>query len=432
MATATYSVLTGATDLNTVWRKVQAGVLQAFKFDYEEWGWLNKLKNFDVDWSSREITFEADLDDDINTAMIAEGGKEARPSSQKPSTCTVTWVQANKRFTISKTSRYIEQQQGVRGQLISQFKYQTKKAVQGIRRKIADQFYGFSTGTVAKVSAVSTDDITIKDLYGVSGLGSLTGGPGAGISNRAATDVFRAGDFIAVLNPSGPALRTGGIVEIDTVTRATNILTGADVSGISGPADDDLIVFANNVENTTLAGGTERNQNLVGLEDMLTSASIHSLSSATNGRWDAALNNSSGGRFDGVKLRKLKQAISNKGGGMLDTVIWSQGVENDVFAQLQAGLRFSDSFSMEMDGKPVSKGITFHTSLRVPDGYVFGYDSKNSVKKMVLLPEPGTLAWDDGDKLQDDNGYVFGMDYPCAMVVVNRGNLGAYSGITQQ
>ena len=70
---ATYSVSTSATTLANIWRKVQAGIAVAFQFGVEEWNWLQKLKQFDVDWSAREITLELDINDDVGTTSILEG-----------------------------------------------------------------------------------------------------------------------------------------------------------------------------------------------------------------------------------------------------------------------------------------------------------------------------------------------------------------------
>ena len=304
----------------------------------------------------------------------------------------------------------------------SQLKFQSKKAVQAIRRKVADMFYGFSNGTVAEVSSTTLTVHTLKDMYGVTGLGALG-------EDNLVTDRFRVGDVIALLT-SGGAL-TGGtsIQAITAVTPATPSITTA---SISGAATDDLVVFANNLENTTVAGGTEYNAALVGLLDVLTSTSIHSVSGDTYDAWNAGYTYTSGGRFTGVRLRKMKQGIYNNGGGKLNTILWSNGVENDVMAQLQAGLRFSDSWGMEMDGEPKSKGIKFATTRRVPDGYVFGWDSKNSINKATLLPEPGSQAFADGDKLQDRSGLVFSLDYPVFLAYKNRGNMAYVSNATEQ
>jgi hypothetical protein len=409
---------------------------QAAQFGVDEWNALmagRAAKDFKIDWSTRSVTVQLDLNDDIGTAAIPEGGYEARPSSQTLVDGSLTFILLNSRFTFSKTSEYIRSR-SPRAVIADQLKYQAKKKLQGLRRKVGDMFYGFSTGTVAKVSSVSTDDIVLKDLYGIANLGGLTSGPGGGVENRQCTDLFRAGDYIAVLNPTGPALRANGIVEIDSITAATNIITGADVSSITSPTASDLIVFANNLENTTLAGGTERNLNLVGLLDMCTTDSVHGVATSSYPKWAAGYSDTAGGRFTGVKLRKMKQGINNNGGGTLDTIWIAQGVDNDLFAQAQAGLRYSDAFDMEIDGDATSKGVKKYASRLCPDGYVFGYDSKNSVKKGMLLPEPGdNWATDDAlDKLQDISGTAASLDFPLFMFTTNRANMAYISGATQQ
>jgi hypothetical protein len=421
MAAATYNVTTSSSDLDEVWRKVQAGIVVAFQFGVEEWNWLQKMKKFDVDWSAREITVELDINDDVGTSAIPEGGYEARPSSPTATTATLTWILLNKRFTISKTAQYIQEQQGTRGQLESQLRWQSKKAIDGIRRKVGDMFYGFSTGVVALAGTQSSQDIPISSLYGISGLGGTS-------DDRKATDLWRVGDVAAFANPSGPAIRASQFVVVSAIG-TSNTLSFSTVPGTVTSADQ--LYFANNLENTNLVGGTERNQNLVGLLDGLTSTSVHNVSSSTSPRWAAAVNNSAGGRFTTVKYQTLKDQIYNLGGGEMDMVIWSNGVKRDVVAQLTAGLRFTDAFALEIDGKVKSKGVQFNTSRRVPDGYAFGMDSSNSVNKMTLLPEPGKQAFSDGQKLQDFSGSIFSVDYPCAMIWTNRANFGAYSGLTE-
>ena len=397
---------------------MQIGVVEAFGFGVPEWNWVKKLKNFDVDWSTREITMELDLDDDINVASIPEGGKEARPASPVAVTATLVWILLNKRFTVSKTLKYISQQQGTRPMLVDQLKWQSKKAVQAIRRRIGEYFYGFSSGTLGHVASGSSGStFTMDDMYGVSGQGGTS-------ANNRATDLLRPNEFIGLF--SGSSLDE--IVKISSIARSTNVVTLT--ASHSSPADGDLIIHAASVENT-LAVGTDESRALIGLQDMMTTASVHSFSSGTNSRWDAALSNTDGGRFTGVKLRKLKQAINNKGGGTLDTIVWTQGVENDVFSQLQAGLRFSDSFGMEMDGRPKSKGVRFLTTKRVPDGFVFGWDSKRSIGKGSLLPEAGQQAFSDGKELIDDSGFIFSLDYPIFLATKSRANMGYYDSLQE-
>ena len=421
---ATYTVTTSSSNLSNIWRKVQAGIVVAFQFGVEEWNWLNKLKKFDVDWSAREITLELDINDDVGTASIPEGGYEALPSSPTSVTATLTWILLNKRFTISKTAQYIQQQQGTRGQLESQLRWQSKKAIDGIRRKVGDMFYGTSNGVAGLAAgALSGATITLKDMYGQSGLGALT------TSNRGVTDLFRVGDVVAFANPSGPAVRASQWQTVSSIASKTTLAFAAAPGTIT---TGDYVLFGNNLEQATLAGGTEYNATFVGLFDALASTSIHSVSSQTYPRWAASVNNSAGGRFTTVKYQNLKDQIYNAGGGDMDMLIWSNGVKRDVVSQLTAGLRFTDAFALELDGKAQGKGVQFLTSRRVPDGCVFGLVSKNSVNKMTLLPEPGQQVFDDGYKLQDNSGLVFSVDFPAQMIWTNRANFGAYTGLTEQ
>jgi hypothetical protein len=258
-------------------------------------------------------------------------------------------------------------------------------------------------------------------MYGVTSLGGTS-------ANRKASDLFRVNDVVTFLNPSGPAVRVSQFNVVSAIG-ISNTLSFVAVPGTI--TANDYVVFANNLENATLAGGTEYNQNLVGLLDVGTSTSIHSVSGSTYPQWKAAVNNSAGGRFTTVSYQTLKDAIYNKGGGELDMVIWANGVKRDVVSQLTAGLRFTDAFALELDGQAGAKGVTFNTSRRVPDGYVFGFVKKNSINRMTLLPEPGQLSFDDLYKLQDQNGLVGSLDYPCQLITTNRANFGLYSGLTQ-
>ena len=429
MATATYTPTTGGSDLKELGKKVQAGVYKAAQWGVEEWQWFGNLEKFDVALGQREITAELDIIEGTGATFITEGGKEARPSSPTAVTATIPFLLLNKRWTISRTTYLILQRQGTRAFLENQFKWQGRKAVDAIRKKIGDGFYGFSTGTVAKVSSTSTDDIVLKDLYGISGLGATT-------HNRQVVDLFTAGtapnqDFIACLNPSGPALRTGGIVGLDSKTRSTNTVTGASVSDITSLTADDLIVFANSLENTTMASGTERNLNLVGLLDGLTSTTVHSVSGSTYENWNAGIANTTGGQFTPVSLMKFRQAIMNEGGGELNLLIVPNGVKNNMVSQVIAGVRYDGMGNLEFDGDPKAKGIKIVTSRRVPDSYVFGFDKNNSVRKLALFPEIDLPGMDEGDKLQDDSGYVFSTDFIVQMVWTNRANAGYFSALTQ-
>jgi hypothetical protein len=65
-------------------------------------------------------------------------------------------------------------------------------------------------------------------------------------------------------------------------------------------------VFANSVENTTIAG-TDYNLCPVGLLDASTSTSVHGLSGSSVANWNPALTSVTAGRFSGLKLRKARR-----------------------------------------------------------------------------------------------------------------------------
>jgi hypothetical protein len=420
MAAASYSVLTNS-GVNKVWRKVQGDLQTALNFECEEWELLDEQKEFDIDWSAREITVPIDINEGAGVASIGEGADEARPSSPNAEELTLSWILLNKRFTISKTARWIDEKN--RDAMIErQIVFQGMHAVRDIQRTFSDYFYGFSTGLLAKTDtdlSGGTDTLTLKDGYGMSDIDTA--------SYLAA--MFKPGDAIMVHNAG--TLVTGAIGTIDAggVSSANGTLA---VTWTGTPSDSTnglSIVKANSLENTTLASGSDKDRGLVGVLDGMTSSSVHSLSTSTAPNWDVAYSDTASGRFSGIKLHRAKQEIANEGGGVLNLVLMDQGVERDLLSQYQAGVRFADSFALEIDGAVKSKGVKFFTSRRVPPGYVFCMDKK-SFRKMSLLPKPGQPAWEDAYKLQDKSGYIFSLDFPCQLVHTNRKNYAYFSSQT--
>src|SRR3990167_759416 len=433
MAAATNTITT-TSSLSTLMRQVQTKAYKAANFGYDEWNEFQSGRlgpDFRVAWSTRSITVPLDLRYGIRASSIPEGGYEARPQSPALVDASLSFIMINKRITYSRLAEILRQRSR-EAFIENDLKYQGMKAVEALREKFAMMAYGFSSGTVAKISSVSTDDIVLKDQHGISGLGSTS-------HNRRVVDQFHTdgtvGDFIAVLNPTGPALRSAGIVQITAIDRSTNTIT-CGASGITSPTANDLIVFANNNENTTLASGTERNLNLVGLLDMLTSTSVHNISSSSEGTWAAGYADTAGGRFTPIDYRKMRQGIQNHGPQGSDlTDLWlAQGVYNDLVAQQEAGVRFQGGGPFELDGAPTAKGVRIHQSRFTPDGYAFAYDRNNSIKKGQLFHGPDEQPFDEEgtDKLEDLSANVASLDFPIFLFTTSRGAMGYASGLTQQ
>lgn len=421
MATSTYNVMTTAA-VNKIWRTVQTGLKQGTNFLCEEWNALDDLQDFDVDYSTRSIKVPLDIYDDFGVASIPDGGFEALPGSVNADELSLTWITLNARFTVSKTAKWV-QMRSPAAMIEQQMRFQGRKKLQALARRVSEYFWGFGTGAVALTSTVATQSsgaYTLKDAYSVTGLG-------VGTTPFNVMNFFEIGDRVALIRAA--ALVTNAIGVITAKTPATPSIT-ITWNGSVTSANNDIIVFANSVENTTIAG-TDWNQALTGVLDAMTSASLHGLATSTAPKWAVGYSTTAAARFNGITLRKMKQGIRNSGGGEMGTVWWSNGVENDVVQSQSAAVRFSDPFSMELDGKAKSRGVTFNTSRRVPAGYVFGWDKSSPAKMLLLGKDVKQPAWEDGYKLQDQSGFVFPVDLPCAMVWQNRGKL-AYASSQQE
>jgi hypothetical protein len=405
-----YSPTTAKTDLVKLYKKIQTKLFTGFKFKVEEYDDID-LGKFDVNWSAREILFPLDLNEGGNVASIPEGGWEALPTSPTLEEGTTTWIQLNKRFTVTKIAQYIDEAQGVRPQIKRQFKHQGTKALQAIAWQYGLYHYGQSTGVIALVAgAPNANVITLDTAYNVSGLASS----GSSYDKRYLASLFKVGERIASLNPAGPALRE--IMTITDVDPANGTIT-VDDDGTT--ADNDLLVYANSIEDTTLAGGTDYNKAPVGMMEVLTASALHGL---THDNWSVAYSDTASGRFNGQKLQRMKDEIANwaPDGAVLDRLVMDQAVYRDTVAQYQAFVRFDDPHALEIEGDFKSKRVKIKKTRRVPPGLVAGYWS-GAWKRMTLFDTvESPESFMDGDKLENQNAMVFMMDYPYQYVCTAR------------
>ena len=425
MATATYNP-TQSTDLTRIWRKVQTDVHKGLNFMSEEWEQLTDLKQFKVDWTSREILVPLDLLEGAGIAMIPEGGFEARPSSPAPQELSLSWLLMNGRFTVSKTVNWIKQRSPA-AMIEDQMRYQAAKKVQDMGRHFGDYFYGLGTAYLAQTSTVASQTsgvYTLKNAY------SQTTISGASTAEKIfIADKFKVGDFVALIQSA--ALVTNAIGEVTAVSATTPSITVTWAGSVSS-TDNDFVVKANSLENTTITG-TDYNAGLVGVLDWCLTASVHGLSSGTVADWDVATSDTTGSRLTGLRLRKHIQTIKNEGGGTVDRVYIDQGVERDMIDLQQAAVRYADPNSMELDGSVKYGNVKFHATKRVPPGWAIPVVSK-SLRRMTLLPKPSadSPVWDDGEKITDRSAYVFNIDFPVATIILNRKNISYFNGLTQQ
>ena len=285
MADLTYTPTTSGSDLSKVWKKIQGPLVVGFNATCEEYGWLKALRNAKIVHSVREVTFPVDITPEVSVASIAEGGKEARPITTAPQEATLTWINYNARFTRSLLAKYLDARAGA-AEVEDQMKYQGRKLMEALVNTVGRDFYGLSTAVMCKTSTNATQSsgtYTLIDAYGQAGLDTAAFLAG----------LFQINDRVALVRSA--ALVTNGIGTVTAKSAANGTIDITWLGSVDSDANDE-IVFANSIENTTLAG-TAYNRGLVGLIDGITSTSVHSLSGSTYPKWIGA-SNSAGGRFD--------------------------------------------------------------------------------------------------------------------------------------
>lgn len=424
----TYTPTTSATGLNKLWRKVQGKVAIGLNFASAEWMKLNDLPDYDIDWSFREITFPIRINKGAGIASISEGGYEARPSSPNLEEGTLNWVHFNGRFTATQMAKLVAQNAGD-AQIVKQLVYQSTSKIDALGEHFSDYFYGLSTAVMC---------LTDTDVSGTSGTltlyapyGQTDMGTGAAMKKFIAAK-FQVGDYVALLASGSDALvDANAIGKVTAKSSANGTITVTFIGSVSSYTTNGIRVVKSNSLGEEVTD-TDVNRGLTGLIEIARAASLHGLAASSVADWSAASDDTGGGRFTGIRWHGMKDAVENDGGGELNICAIDQGVYRDMLGSMQAAVRFSDPFALEIDGDIKSKGVKFFKTKRVPPGYVIAWD-KSSISRMSLIkqPKPGDVQWEDGFKLVDKSAWIFGIDWPVGMVCQNRKNVAIATGLQQ-
>jgi hypothetical protein len=264
----TATVTTAATTLNKGYRKIQGKLLKGLQTLNEEWDLLDDIPDYDVTLSAREMTVPIRLNSAGRSAYIAEGALEKNPVTPPVEELTLTWANLNERWMTTLTAKYLDKYQA--GQVIRQLKYQALEALDAISNTVSWQFYGFSTGVMCQTTTVATQAsgaYTLANAFGISALGGAA----------YLASMFTIYDRVALIRTGAlVANAIGSITAVDTTNGTITVTWLGSVTSASG----DNIVFANSMENTTIAG-TDYNLAPVGLLDAVTSTSVHGLSGSS-------------------------------------------------------------------------------------------------------------------------------------------------------
>ena len=418
MAVATTSITTSGTSVNKVWKKIQGSLAEGIQFESEEFDMVDDFAApEDTPFSAREVTIPIDINEGAGVASIPEGGYEARESSPNVEEITVSMVQFNKRFNASRLAMYADKGEA---QIKRQLLHQGAHAIRDLGRHFSDYFYGVSNGYLAQVNATTTattGTYTLISGYGVSGV----------TDPAFLVDKFRAGDYVALVASSALVTNAIGLVGARSASAGTMVVTwNGSVVATSG----DYIVKANSKGNTTIAH-TDYSRGLTGMVDITTASSLHSLATSSVPNWDVAYSDTAAGRFSGTKVTRAEDEIANEGGGKVTTLLMDQAVRRDWINLERAALRFDSPMGMETDGSVKSKGRKILATRRVLPGFVYAFD-KSALSKWTLLPKPdGKFSWGEGKEYIDENGMVFRIDMPVALICKNRKKFAYFSGQTR-
>lgn len=429
MATGNAVAYTTVSSLAELHKKTNSDVMVALKRRTEEYDWFDELPDLRLIPSGNEMRLVLDVTyQPDTTAMIPDAGYEGVLTTQAPTHGTVTFVQANARYSFSTLYQAFEKK-GRAGMIQQNTLFSAIKAVEQFARKIGLQTYGSSTGTKAVVkttgSASATQNgIALKNAFGSSLVAGANTSEQTYLSN-----IFRVGDPIALI-------RAGAIVEFGSVTAAPSVGSGAGfidavfASSIT-PTANDIIIAAAAVTDATLTA-TDQNRWPVGFLDIWTAASLHGLA-GTGNQWNPGFSDTSGGRMSFSRVEALANGLWNNGGVKLDRMIWSQGVRRDTIAG-ERGAMVYDSAKFNLDGDVGRQGVKDMTSMLVPPGIVGGWNSQCIAKK-VLSDKPdyeGGPSLFELDKVQDRGAYAASFNYVYLRAVTNRGGVGYLSSLQEQ
>lgn len=426
MAAATYSVLT-ATDVVELHRKVQGKMLLSYNNTCEELKWHSRLSKFELAASLREVTTPVDIRRNGGGASLVAGGYEAKPLTVAPEELTFTFIHQNFRYSFDRLSELLGRQ-GDASQVFDHLQYQARKNREAMCERFSMMTYGFSSGVVCLTSTNATQSsgtYTLIDAYGKSDLDTAA----------YLSQFFKTGDRVA--------LRRSGALVTNAIGTVTSVGSGTIDVTWNGSVDSDAndeVLLANQLENTTLAGGTDHNKWHIGFLDIVETASIHGLSSSSAPLW-AAGSDTTGGRFSFVKLRKGQNFIKNNSSGTPDTLVLAQGVEADTTDGLLGTNRYGSTMGMELDGSTKVKGLKVVTGTRwTPNSRAFMFDSSKLKRwePVGQIPdESGNLPDSSNslvitDKLQDLSAKVTGTDHISARVITDRASFYMWSGLQEQ
>lgn len=426
-APSTVPNTTGAS-MNNFWKYVQ-GPVSKYIWNHgkrPEKQWFDTLPKSEMPWSALSMTAPAELLERGVVASIPDSGAMAYTASTNAVPYSVSDIHLNSRFSVSNQVQWGDE--GARNQILPQLRAQALQVGFSMNEDWSDRFYGFPTALLA-----TTD----TDISGTSGTLTLTNGFGStSITNaRYITNLFKTGtsvnvgaDRIALADSSNTLLGFGTVTAKDATA---GTITATFDASITATANGIKIYKANNIEAATLAGGSDYLKGLNGLMELYTSTSTLNISGSTYASWNPSYTLTAAGRFSWATYRKARNAMKNESSYDTDFMWMAQGVGVDLAAQERAGLRYSSSADLNIDGNVRAKGVDIMEAKGVPPGFVFG-GTTEVFRRHEILPMEGDDQYNQLQKFENYAASFGRMDWFGQMYVVSRRGLWYVSSATEQ
>lgn len=414
-------------DLQKAYKRSSTKLYRTYAKRVPEYGWMDDIPDEDIVPSGRENLIPLDVRRGYGAAQIPDGGYESRTETPALEEGSFVFNHTNARFSITLRAQAFDK--AARGNfIIRQIKYQSIKCIEGVMRKYAYMFYGFSTGVLAQANgsqgSASSHTITLKNPFGLSTLTS------ASTAAAYMVAMFPVGEGVALINGGNLVTNAIGTVTAYSASAGTIAVTWGGAVTIT---DGDNIVYANAVTDATI-DATDYNKWNLGLLDGLITDSVHGVATSSVDTWAPALYNTDGGSLGFVKIKKLRQALENQGETTLRRIIYSNGVENDFQARERQALMWTDPSRMNADGNVTVKGTSLDTSRFTPPTMAFALGADGLGKK-VITDKPGEEEQVDFASLykaEDRSALKGGVDIISANIFRSRSRIAAYAALNEQ
>ena len=418
------------TVINEVWRPVYGELVQGLRMLTPEWENLKRLKNFSQ-LSPRAINWPVDLRFGGGIAATEDGGSLARAESASPVEATDTWKHFVGRFEVGFDeldaeggSKFSEQE------IEKQVRYQAADKLKSFRRAVAMMFYGKNTGVLFHVASADdgADEIVVDNFYGVTGLA---------VPDRIRDYINPNHDYIAIhdTSSSDAELVRAQVTEIDESTNTISLASGTDLSGV---ADGDKVVLANQVITDE---GSDLDRWMNGLLTLCRDTTVHGISSNDEPDWAAGVDESGYGQaLSGQDLYGFFEDINQRSD---HPVKWAWSTPGVIAAaggpELDQRRYGSDEDTMRLGFKKLNvMGVMVEGRPYCPSGHLF-LGSDTALRKLSPdegSPEPENVI-ETGEKAgsfqQYNNRLGFYKDqiFRAQLTAVSRLGLGVIDGITE-